>query len=112
MKENRHICKAAASDLQTVLSLIDSGRKIMIALGNTHQWDANHPSRQQIEEDIAKGVSYLLLEDDKPIATFAFMPGSEPTYNIIYEGHWLSDSPYYVIHRVVGLTARSWRYLL
>lgn len=95
--------KANEADLQTVLDLIDSGRKIMMASDNTHQWDANHPSRQQIEEDIANGVSYLLTENGNPIATFAFMPSPEPTYNIIYEGHWLNDNPYYVIHRVAGL---------
>lgn len=103
MKRNRIIRRANKADLQTVLDLIDSGRKIMMASGNTHQWDANHPSRQQIEKDIANGVSYLLMEKGNPIATFAFMPGPEPTYNIIYEGHWLNDNPYYVIHRVAGL---------
>ena len=34
----------------------------MIASGNTHQWDDNHPSRGQI----ANGDSCLLLEDVKP----------------------------------------------
>lgn len=107
MKSNRIIRKANEADLQTVLNLIDSGRKIMMASGNTHQWDATHPSRQQIEKDIANGVSYLLMEKGNPIATFAFMLGPEPTYNIIYESHWLNDNPYYVIHRVAGLSGHG-----
>ena len=86
MQANRTIRKATIEDTQIVLSLIDSGRKIMIATGNTHQWDANHPSKEQIEDDIANGNSYLLLEYDKPIATCAFIEGPEPTYEIIYDG--------------------------
>lgn len=60
------IRRATVNDVQEVLHLIDSGRKIMIASGNTHQWDDNHPSRGQIAKDIANGDSCLLLEDVKP----------------------------------------------
>ncbi len=103
MQANRTIRKATVEDIETVLSLIDSGRKIMIATGNTHQWDTNHPSKEQIEDDIANGNSYLLSEDDKPIATWAFIEGPDPTYAIIYDGKWLNDNPYHVIHRVASL---------
>ena len=30
----------------------------------------------------------------------AFIPGPNPTYSVIYDGQWLDDSPYYVIHRI------------
>lgn len=103
MTENRTIRKATSLDIHTVLRLIDSGRKIMTASRNRHQWDANHPSREQIENDIAHGDSYLLLEDDKPIATWAFVNGPDPTYTIIYNGKWLNRKPYHVIHRVASL---------
>lgn len=103
MTENRTIRKATSLDIHTVLRLIDSGRKIMTASGNRHQWNANHPSREQIENDIAHGDSYLLLEDDKPIATWAFVNGPDPTYTIIYNGKWLNRKPYHVIHRVASL---------
>lgn len=63
MIAKRTIRRATVNDVQEVLHLIDSGRKIMIASGNTHQWDDNHPSIGQIAKDIASGSSYLLLED-------------------------------------------------
>lgn len=107
MKGNRTILKSTKSDLQTVLSLIDMGRKTMMATGNTHQWDANHPSDEQMEKDIANGFNYLVVENNEPIATFTFMPGPEPTYANIYEGQWLNDNPYYVIHRVAGKPGHS-----
>ena len=103
MIAKRTIRRATVNDIQAVLHLIDSGRKIMIASGNTHQWDDNHPSRGQIAKDIASGSSYLLLEDGKPIATWAFVKGPEPTYAVIYNGAWLDDGPYHVIHRVASL---------
>ena len=103
MIAKRTIRRATVNDVQEVLHLIDSGRKIMIASGNTHQWDDNHPSRGQISKDIANDDSYLLLEDGKPIATWAFIKGPEPTYAVIYNGAWLDDGPYHVIHRVASL---------
>lgn len=103
MTKIRSIRKAKTCDVKTVLRLIDCGRNTMIASGNTHQWDANHPSRKQIEEDIANSDSYLLFENDKPIATWSFINGPEPTYAVIYEGSWLNMGPYHVIHRVASL---------
>lgn len=104
MIAKRTIRRAAVNDVQEVLHLIDSGRKIMIASGNTHLWDDNHPSRGQIAKDIASGSSYLLLEDAKPIATWALVKGSEPTYAVIYEGSWLNMELYHVIHKVASLS--------
>lgn len=103
MQANRTIRRATEHDTQTVMHLIDSGRKIMVASGNMHQWDDNHPSKIQIENDIANGDSYLLLENGKPIATWAFIRGPEPTYAIIYNGKWLNSRAYHVIHRVASL---------
>ena len=34
------------------------------------------------------------------LATMAFIPGPDPTYARIYDGHWLDGSPYHVIHRI------------
>jgi hypothetical protein len=104
MIAKRTISRATVNDIQEVLYLIDRGWKIMIASGNTHQWDDNHPSGGQISKDIANGDGCLLLEDGKSIATWAFAKGSEPTYTVIYEGSWLNMEPYHVIYRIAGLS--------
>ena len=36
------------------------------------------------------------------MAYFAFLPAPEPTYEKIYDGAWLNDEPYYVIHRLAS----------
>lgn len=52
------------------------------------------------------GNSYLLEEDGKPIATFAFVPGPDSTYKNIYCGAWLDEAPYYVVHRMARLPGK------
>lgn len=100
----RIIRKASASDQPVVIELIESGRKIMRENGNLHQWGNNHPSTAQLQKDIEDGHSYLLLDGDKAIATFAFFPGPDVTYAKIYDGAWIDTTkPYYVIHRVASL---------
>ncbi|GAB6982387.1 hypothetical protein JCM15908A_07620 [Prevotella dentasini JCM 15908] len=97
--------KATAADLDTVLRLIENGRKKMKASGNLHQWTDGHPGRECIENDIRRGNSYLLLpetDDPAPVATFAFILGKEPTYAHIEQGDWLNTEPYGVVHRVAS----------
>ena len=103
LADKRTIRKAVMDDLPLVMKLIQQGREKMIASGNPNQWSAAHPSRKKITQDIVQGDSYLLCEDGLPVATFAFLPGPDPTYSYIEGGHWLDDSPYYVSHRVASM---------
>ena len=95
----RTIRKATANDVSLIMDFIRQGRAKMIAAGNVNQWSDKHPSRQTI----AQGASYLLCENDTPIATFALLTGPEPTYSYIEGGRWLDEQPYYVIHRVASI---------
>ena len=99
----RTIRPAAASDFATVMSLLDSGREIMHSSGNVNQWPQGTPAPSKVSADIAGGHSYLVLDEGVPVATFAFIPGPDPTYSRIDGGEWLSDGPYCVIHRIAKL---------
>ena len=88
----RFVRKATAEDLPVILDLIESGRRIMRENGNPHQWGDSHPTVEQIEDDIANGCSYLLMEDGRAIATFAFIPGPDVTYAVIYDGQWIEPT--------------------
>jgi len=94
-------------ELDTVLGLLDSGREIMHSSGNPLQWPKGTPSPEKVMRDIEGGHSYLILQDGAPVATFAFIPGPDPTYARIDGGAWLSDRPYYVIHRIAKLPAAA-----
>lgn len=103
----RSIRKAAMNDVPVIMRLIDEARVIMRSCGNVNQWIDGYPSEETIQNDINNGHCYLLeKQDGQIVASFAFIPGPEPTYKEIFEGRWLDDEPYYVVHRLAS-TANS-----
>ena len=95
------IRKASFEDLPRILELRDLAREIMRNDGNRDQWPMGYPAEATFRKDIEKGNTYMIEEGDKCIATFAFIPGPDPTYSIIYGGAWTDETlPYYVIHRI------------
>ncbi len=78
--------------------------RFMQQTGNRNQWIKGYPSRELIERDIAQGESYVCLADNGEIAgTFCFTQAKEdPTYLTIYQGAWLNNEPYGVVHRMAG----------
>lgn len=103
----RTIRRAVIEDVPVIMRLIDEARAIMRSCGNVNQWIDGYPSQDTIEKDIAVGHCYVCEEPDgEVIASFAFIPSPEPTYKEIYDGSWLDDKPYYVVHRLAS-TASS-----
>lgn len=49
------------------------------ASGNPNQWVEGYPSRALIEEDIARGVSYVVDRDGVIEAVFSYIEGEDPT---------------------------------
>lgn len=96
------IRKSTENDIDTIMQFIDYGRQKMVAEGNIHQWTKGHPSRELIEVDVARGVSYMIEDQGKTMATFALVEGPDLTYAQIYEGQWQNDNDYCVIHRVAS----------
>lgn len=89
-----------------IMRLIEEARSIMRSCGNVNQWIGGYPSEDTIVEDINNGHCYLCVEQSgEVVASFAFIPGPEPTYKEIYEGQWLNDKPYHVVHRLASTAA-------
>lgn len=100
---NYCIRKANLEDLPVILNLRDQAREIMRSYGNTSQWPDGYPPEEKFVHDIEQGYSYMMTDDSGTIvATFAFIPGPDITYKVIYDGHWLDDEPYHVIHRIAS----------
>ena len=90
-------------DLPTILLLRDQARDIMRSYGNTFQWPDGYPRDDMFTKDIECGGSYVMADENGAIVgTFALLPSPEVTYNVIYEGHWLDNAPYHVIHRIAS----------
>lgn len=99
-----NIRKSNTADIETMMELATAAKKIMRANGNMTQWSDGYPSAEVFANDISNGYSYMIEQDGKAVATFAFIPSPEPTYAQIYEGQWDDDqSPYHVVHRIASL---------
>ena len=88
-------------DLPLVMEIYDYARAFMRATGNTTQWIDGYPSEVLIRQEIEDGHSFVCIDEQGEIlGTFCFILGDDPTYQQIYEGTWLNNEPYGVIHRL------------
>ena len=94
------IRRATYDDVPVLMDVFRKARGIMRSSGNMHQWNDGYPSENIVRKDIDNGNCYVLCEEGEVVATMAFIPGPDPTYAEIYDGGWLSDAPYHVIHRI------------
>jgi hypothetical protein len=91
------------ADIEALMAIFDYARAQMATDGNPLQWGDGYPSREQLESDIQRGVSYVIEHNGQPCATFVFIIGKDPTYAYIEDGNWLDDTlPYGTIHRIAS----------
>ena len=94
---------ATIDDLPVILNLRDQAREIMRSYGNIFQWPDGYPRDELFKKDIESGFSHVMADDSGTIVgTFALIPGPDVTYHVIYDGQWIDDEPYYVIHRIAS----------
>lgn len=92
---------AGLEDLPLVMEIYDYARAFMRANGNVTQWVNGYPSEELIRQEIQDGHSFVCTDrDGEIVGTFCFILGDDPTYQQIYDGAWLNDEPYGVIHRM------------
>ena len=96
------IRKSTMDDMSKIMSIFDSARAYMIAHGNATQWADGYPGEDVLKNDIDSGCNYVVIEDGMVVATFSFIIGEEPTYQIIENGAWHYDLPYGTIHRLAS----------
>jgi GNAT superfamily N-acetyltransferase len=86
-------------DIIEVMKIIKDAQKYL-KNNKIDQWQNNYPDKKTIENDIKSKNSYVIEKDKKIIASTAFIFGCDETYQKIYEGQWLNDNDYAVIHRL------------
>ena len=94
------IRKTTEADLTTIGKIYENAKKFMRESGNPNQWKGEKPNIQTAREDMQKGIGYVAELNGEIVAVFMFSQEKDPTYAKIYDGQWLSDSPYGVIHRI------------
>ena len=102
------IRKAELNDSNIILKIFEHARNYMKENNNPNQWGDNHPPASLIEEDIKNSIGYVCLDDKNNIVGyFCFYVGIEEDYNQIYEGNWLNDREYAVIHRIATISNKK-----
>lgn len=96
------IRKTQGNDLEEVMRIYERAVRYMAETGNPNQWMAGYPSQEMIMGDINRGVSYVMEENGRIEAVFAYIEGIEPTYGNIENGMWRSPGMYGTIHRLAS----------
>ena len=103
MTMSRIIREAQPSDMADIMKVMDAAKRIMRQSGNMHQWGEGYPSEAVITADMERNGGFVIEDDGKVVAYFAFLPSPEPTFYNIYKGKWLNDrQPYHVVHRIAS----------
>lgn len=98
---NYTVRQSVLDDISDIMRLYDYSRQLMRDNGNESQWVDGYPSLAQITDDINRGESYVIVDDEKIEGVFAFIIGKDPTYDKIEGGEWIADDqPYGTIHRI------------
>lgn len=90
---------AEKTELPRIMEIIHQAQEYFRSAG-IDQWQNNYPNERAILEDMEYKESYVLVEDGRIVGTFMASFRGEPTYEKIYDGKWLTDGPYAVIHRI------------
>src|SRR5574344_241562 len=96
------IRKTTAADIPAVMAIYAAAQDFMKTHGNPTQWGTFYPEQSMIENDIHEEISYVCTENGKLAATFAFKVGQDATYAQIYDGAWLNEKTYGVVHRIAS----------
>lgn len=97
------IRQATMNDIDRIMEIFCHARKYMAASGNPNQWIDGYPQLSLISHEIRQGHCHVCENSDrKVVATFCLSSGPDPTYKNIYNGKWLNDEPYSVIHRMAS----------
>lgn len=86
----------------------------MIKTGNPNQWSINHPNINDYVDSINTNSLYVGIVNSKIEFCFKFYIGIDESYNKIYNGNWLNDYEYGVIHMVAssGSVRNVFKYIL
>lgn len=96
LMEIRH---STYNDIEPIMNIIKQAQAYFKSNG-IDQWQNNYPNNLVIENDINLNESYVILMNQRIVGTFVLSFRNESTYDIIYDGSWLSNDKYAVIHRI------------
>ena len=100
---NMKIRKAKTEEIDIIMHVFDDAKAFMRKTGNDKQWVDGYPSKEFILDNIRDECLFVCVSDDETIVgVFYFKAEADKTYARIYDGEWLNDKPYGVVHRIAS----------
>lgn len=96
------IRKTVKEDINAVMALYRVAQQFMIENGNPTQWGTEYPSEELVLGDIDEDISYVCVDEGEIVGVFYFKIGVDEVYNGIYDGKWLDNEEYGVVHRIAS----------
>ena len=92
---------ANINDADAIQVVLEDAKELFRKDGSDQWQDLdNYPNINTTLNDINKKQMYIYEENNKVIGCIVLSKEHEEAYNNIYEGSWLSEEKYYVIHRL------------
>ena len=91
--------KTTIQDINNVMQIINEAKEYF-RKSKIDQWQNGYPNSDTIYADIKNNNSYVLESEHGIIATAMVSFEEDKTYKNIYEGAWLNNGDYAVIHRI------------
>lgn len=91
--------KSVNEDINNIMQIIDEAKEALKEQG-IDQWQNGYPNADVIRNDILNNDSYVFIKNNEIIATLAVSFDGEKTYDKIYDGDWISNDEFAVIHRI------------
>lgn len=91
--------QANISDLDQIVEIIELSKKYLKET-KVDQWQDGYPAKEDLGRDIESRNSYVLTNKDEIVATTVISLDGESTYNSIFNGEWITNEEYIVMHRV------------
>ena len=93
------IRKSVNEDINNIIQIIDEAKEALKEQG-IDQWQNGYPNADVIRNDILNNDSYVFIKNNEIVATSAVSFDGEKTYDKIYDGNWISNDEFAVIHRI------------
>ena len=100
--------KATLKDFEEIMKIYEWARGFMKETGNPTQWGEAYPSREMISDDIKKEYLYVVEDEGAVVCVFYFRIGEDESYKEIFEGDWINDKEYGVVHRIAAKPGKSY----
>ena len=93
--------KATPEDIDEIMVAVEEAREFLKAQGNG-QWQEGYPNRDDFVDDINNERLFVVsdIHNPKIVVGVCALTYYEEDYNHLYEGKWITDLPYMVMHRV------------